>query len=136
MSLRCLPSLPLQPPTEVNQCLCMRAGGAPCRLCHRNHDNDSRSNVFGSNQTMSTSMPPQQPSQDKRTASQGGGEETEEELMSLSPSAADQSKLPMTMQNPLPTTTASYHWTHFLLSPLFHLQLSGGGWRNNLFWLY
>jgi hypothetical protein len=30
----------------------------------------------------------------------------------------------------------AYHWTHFVLSPLFDLQSSGGGSRNNLFWLY
>jgi hypothetical protein len=36
----------------------------------------------------------------------------------------------------LSTTTATYHWTHFVLSPLFDLQSSGGTWRNNLFWLY
>jgi hypothetical protein len=30
----------------------------------------------------------------------------------------------------------AYHWTHVVLSPLFDLQSSGGGSRNNLFWLY
>jgi hypothetical protein len=65
-----------------------------------------------------------------------GGEGMEEDSMLSSQSATDQSKLPMAMQSPPPTTTDSYHWTHFVLSPLFYLQSSGRGWRNNLFWLY
>ncbi len=73
MSLQCLPLLPLKPPAVGKRCLHMRAGGAPCRLCHRDHDNNSRSNFFGSNRTMSTSTPPQRLCQDKRTASQGRG---------------------------------------------------------------
>ena len=48
-------------------------GGTPCRLCHRDHDDNSRSEFFGSNQTMLRSLPPQWPSRDARTASQGGG---------------------------------------------------------------
>jgi hypothetical protein len=47
----------------------------------------------------------------------------EEESMSPSPSAADPSKLPMVMQNPKPTTTASNHWTHFVLLQLFLLAI-------------
>ncbi len=93
-------------------------GGAPHRLCHCNHDDDSRSDFFGSNRTMSTSTPPRWPSRYERTASPGGVEGTENKWMSLSPSAADRSKLPRAMQNPLPTTTISYHWTHFVPSPL------------------
>jgi hypothetical protein len=38
--------------------LCMRAGGAPCRLCHRIRDNNIRSNFFCGNQMISTSTPP------------------------------------------------------------------------------
>jgi hypothetical protein len=72
MLLRCPPSSPLQPPAVEKRCLHMKAGGAPCRLCYHDHDNNSRSNFFGSNRTMSTSTPPQWPRRDERTASQGG----------------------------------------------------------------
>ncbi len=72
-SLRCPLSSLLQPPAVGKQILHIRGGGAPRCLCHRNHDDDSWSNFFESNQTMSTSMPPRRPSRDKRTASQGGG---------------------------------------------------------------
>jgi hypothetical protein len=71
--------------------------------------------------------------EDGITRGRGG---MEDESISSSPSAMDQSKMPMAMQNFLPTTTDFYHCTHFVLSPLIHLQSSSGGWRNNLFWLY
>jgi hypothetical protein len=49
----------------------MRVEGAPCHLCHCNHDNDSWSDYFGSDQTMLTSTFLRRPSRDKRIASQG-----------------------------------------------------------------
>ncbi len=45
-SLQCPLSLPLQPHTVGKQCLHMRVGGAPHRLCHRDHVKGNRSNFL------------------------------------------------------------------------------------------
>ncbi len=50
-----------------------KGGGSSLPPLHCNHDNNSRSNIFGSNRMMSASTPPQRPSRDKRTPSRGGG---------------------------------------------------------------
>jgi hypothetical protein len=52
---------------------------------------------------------------------EGGGEVTENDLMSLSLSAMDKSKLPRAMPTPI------NRWTQLVLSSLFHLQSSVGG---------
>ncbi len=91
------------------------------------HDNNSRAIFFWRQPNdVDVDAPATAKPGQKDGVTGGGGEGTEDKSMLLSLSAADQSKLPMAMQNPLPTTTTSYHWTHFVLLPLFHLQSRGG----------
>jgi hypothetical protein len=133
--LQCPPLLPLGPPAVGKQCLRMRVGGAPCRLYHCNHNDDSRSDSFGSNRMMLKSMPPQRPSRDERMASQGGGGGRRINVIVNvshgSIQATDGDAEPPAYHHGLLPLDPFCAFTTFLLA-----IKRRRGWRNNLFWLY
>jgi hypothetical protein len=84
----------------------MRAGGTPCHLCHCDHNDDSRSNFWQQRNNVDVNAPAMAELGQEDGITREEWEGTENGLMSLLPTATDQSKL-------LPTTGPILCCHHF-----------------------